>query len=392
VADRPPRRDERKVHIPAPDAGATASRPAAPPRAPIATEPRPGSSVFDAPPTPRPKERPTAPPGQPPSPRPQPAPAKKGRRRPKLRRALRITALLLPLVLLLVLLGGYLYAKSVYDDIEKIPLADVLSDGGSGTNYLIVGSDSRDVQDLIDAGLDPAGFADGGGQRSDTMLILRFADGKAKMMSIPRDLYVPIAETGGSQKINAAYNGGPRRLIQTVQQSLGIPIQHYLEVDFVSFSKMVDSLGGITIDFPNPAFDRSSGLDVRPAGAVELTGPQALSFVRARHYVEVINGEEVPDPRGDLGRVLRQQQFLRAVFSELGGVKNPITLARAAGSAAGGLRIDDTLTLWGAIQFAWRLRSLDPTPIELPTRLGSNEAGSVLFLEPGAEAAIAQFQ
>ena len=299
---------------------------------------------------------------------------------------------MLPLLILIALVGGYLYAKSVYDKIEKIPLADVLSEGGNGTNYLIVGSDSRDVEDLVDAGLDPAGFADGGGQRSDTMLVLRFVDGKALMMSIPRDLYVPIAETDGSQKINAAYNGGPSRLILTVQQSLGIPIHHYLEVDFVSFAKLVDALGGITIDFPHPAFDTSSGLDVREAGAVELDGAQALGFVRSRHYVEVIEGEEQPDATGDLGRVLRQQQFLKAVFGELGSVKNPFTLARAAGSAAGGLRIDDTMSLWDAIQFAWRLRSLDPAPIELPTRLGSNEAGSVLLLEPGADAAIAQFQ
>jgi hypothetical protein len=90
--------------------------------------------------------------------------------------------------------------------------------------------------------------------------------------------------------------------------------------------------------------------------------------------------------------VLRQQQFLRAVFAELGGVKNPFTLARAAGSAAGGLRIDDTLGFWEAMRFAWRLRSLDPAPVELPTRLGSNEAGSVLFLEPGADAAFAEFR
>ena len=295
-------------------------------------------------------------------------------------------------MLLLAALGGYLYAKSVYDKIEKIPLADVLSDGGSGTNYLIVGSDSRDVEDLVDAGLDPAGFADGGGQRSDTMLLLRFVEGKAMMMSIPRDLYVPIAETDRSQKINAAYNGGPRRLILTVQQSLGVPVHHYLEVDFVSFAKLVDALGGITIDFPHPAFDRSSGLDIQVTGPVELTGAQALGFVRSRQYVEVIDGEEVRDPTGDLGRVLRQQQFLKAVFGELGSVKNPITLARAAGSAAGGLRIDDTLSLWGAIQFAWRLRSLDPAPVELPVRLGSNESGSVLLLEPNADGALAQFQ
>jgi LCP family protein required for cell wall assembly len=304
----------------------------------------------------------------------------------------RITAILLPIVLLALLIGGYLYAKSVFDRIEKIPLEGVLSDGGGGTNYLIVGSDTRNLEDLADAGLDPAGFADGGGQRSDTMLLLRFAGGKASMMSIPRDLYVPIAETGRSQKINAAYNGGPRRLILTVQQSLNLPVHHYLEVDFVSFAKLVDSLGGITIDFPHPAFDRGSGLDIREAGPQELDGPQALSFVRSRHYVEVIDGQEEPDPTGDLGRVTRQQQFLKAVFSELGSVKNPVTLARAAGSATGGLRIDDTFTLFSAMQFAWRLRSLDPTPVELPVRLGSNESGSVLFLEPTAEEALTQFR
>ena len=399
MVDRSPRRDERKVHIPAPDESAAARGAAAPRNGPVATEARAGASVFDAParpqaaPQPKPGARPAGrPPSRPTSPRPAAAPAKKGRKRPKLRRVLMLTALLLPLLLLAAAVGGYLYAKSAYDKIEKIPLASVLSTGGSGTNYLIVGSDSRDVDDLVDAGLDPAGFADGGGQRSDTMLLLRFEGGKAKMLSIPRDLYVTIAETSSSQKINAAYNGGPSRLVQTVQQSLGVPVHHYLEIDFVSFAKLVDSLGGITIDFEHPAFDRNSGLDVKTAGAVELDGPQALGYVRSRHYVEVIDGQERAEPTGDLGRVLRQQQFMRAVFSELGSAKNPLTLARAASSAAGGLRVDDTLGLWEAIKFAWRLRSLDPAPVELPTRLGSNEAGSVLFLEDGAQAAFDQFR
>jgi LCP family protein required for cell wall assembly len=305
----------------------------------------------------------------------------------------RITAVLLPLALVLVALGGLLYARSVFNRIEKIPLADVLSTGGEGTNYLIVGSDSRDVEDLVDAGLDPAGFEDGGGQRSDTMLLLRFVDGEALMLSIPRDLYVPIAGTDGSGKINAAYNGGPERLILTVQQSLGVPIHHYMEVDFVSFAKLVDSLGGITIDFPHPAFDLNSGLDVRQAGPNHLDGPQALAFVRARHYVEIIDGQEQPDPSADLGRVQRQQQFLKAVFGELGTSKNPLTLARAASATTGGLRIDDTLGLFEAMRFAWRLRSLDPTPVELPTEFGRNASGSVLFLvEPGATEALDQFR
>ncbi len=173
--------------------------------------------------------------------------------RPKLRRVLLLTSsLLLPLLLLVAVVGGWLYARSVFNRIEKVEVSDVLSHGGDGTNYLVVGSDSRDPQAIAEAGLNPEAFEDGGGQRSDTMLLLRFADGEAKMMSIPRDLYVPIAETDGSGKINAAYNGGPRRLILTIQQALGIPIHHYLEVDFVSFASLVDSLGGRDDRLPQP--------------------------------------------------------------------------------------------------------------------------------------------
>jgi LCP family protein required for cell wall assembly len=313
--------------------------------------------------------------------------------RPKLRRVLMLAPLLLPLLLLLVVLGGWLYARSVYNKVEKIPLSDVLTSASTGTNYLIVGSDTRDPQAITDAGLDPGAFEDGGGQRSDTMLLLRFVGGQAKMMSIPRDLYVPIAETDGSGKINSAYNGGPRRLVLTIQQALGIPIHHYLEVDFVSFAGLVDSLGGITIDFPNPAYDTNTGLDVQQAGAVHLDGPQALAYVRSRHFVEVVNGQDQPDRTADLGRVERQQKFLSATFGKLGHTKNPLTLAKAASSASGGLRVDDALGLVDAMRFAWRLRSLDPESVVLPTRLGSNSSGSVLFLvDPDAQAALDQFR
>lgn len=388
MTDRTPRRDPRKIHIPAPD-----------PASPAGPPPRLGTppSVRSPRPTTNQPKRSTTPAKARTAPARAPAPvSRRGRRlpkRPKLRRLLLLTSIFLPLLLLLAAVGGFLYARSVFDRIEKLPLADVLSADGSGTNYLIVGSDSRDVEDIVDAGLDPGAFADGGGQRSDTMLLLRFVAGGAKMMSIPRDLYVPIAETDGSNKINAAYNGGPRRLVLTIQQALGVPIHHYMEVDFVTFAKLVDSLGGITIDFPHPAFDTNSGLDVPQAGPNHLDGPQALAFVRSRYYVEVIDGQQRADPTADLGRVQRQQQFLKAVFGKLGTSKNPFTLAKAASATTGGLRIDDTLGLTEAIRFAWRLRSLDPTPVELPVEFGRNSVGSVLFLvEPGADAALAQFR
>lgn len=305
-----------------------------------------------------------------------------------------LASMALPILLLLSVLTGWLYVRSAYAKVDKIPLADVLSPAAAGTNYLIVGSDSRDPQALVDAGLNPAAFEDGGGQRSDTMMLLRFAGGNATMMSIPRDLYLPIAETGGSAKINSAYgSGGPRRLILTIEQQLGVPIQHYMEIDFVSFAGMVDALGGITIDFPNPAFDANTGLDVTVAGPNDLDGPQALAFVRSRRYIEVVNGRNQADPTGDLGRVERQQQFLKAVFKKLGDSKNPISLARAGSRASSGIRVDDTLGLTDALRLGWRLRSLDPTTVVLPTRLGTNSAGSVLFrVDPDAEAVLAQFR
>ncbi len=246
-----------------------------------------------------------------------------------------LTSMVLPVLLLLAALGGWLFVRSAYDKVEKIPLADVLSPAGVGVNYLIVGSDTRDPKALADAGLNPGAFQDGGGQRSDTMLLLRFVNGQATMMSIPRDLYIPIAETGGSAKVNSAYGGGgPRRLILTLEQSLKVPIHHYMEVDFVSFAGIVNSLGGITIDFPNPAYDTNTGLNVTTPGPNHLDGPQALAYVRSRHFVEVINGHKREDPTSDLGRVQRQQQFLKAVFGKLGSSHNPFTLARAGASAS----------------------------------------------------------
>ncbi|HET6833657.1 MAG TPA: LCP family protein [Acidimicrobiales bacterium] len=281
-------------------------------------------------------------------------------------------------VLLLAMLGGYLWARSVWNRIDRVDVSEVLSDGGSGTNYLIVGSDSRDNLQEGDPGFDPNGP---GGQRSDTMMILHLEGGKAQMLSLPRDLYVEIADTGGdSAKLNSAYNGGPERLIKTVTGSLGVPVHRYMEVDFVSFAGLVDGLGGVTINFENPAFDPKSGLNVTQSGPVELDGDQALSYVRSRTYTEVINGEQKVDATGDLGRIERQQAFLRAVFSKLSDTKNPFALASAFSGLSGGLRIDDDMSMLDAFRLGWALRGIDSNTLELPVDFDSNESGSVLIL------------
>jgi LCP family protein required for cell wall assembly len=298
---------------------------------------------------------------------------------------------LLPVVLIG---AGLVWAESQFHKIERVPVGDLLDAGGTGTNYLIVGSDSR-------AGIDPnnpnagaiLGPGEPAGQRSDTILVLRIDHGRSTMLSIPRDLYVPIADTNGSSRINTAYNGGPARLIKTIKQDLGIPINRYIEVDFVTFAKLVDAVHGVTIDFPHPAFDTHSGLNVQQTGPVKLDGDEALAYVRSRYYTEVIDGRNHVDGTADLGRVQRQQAFLRAVLGKAGHSHNPITLMRVGSSVTGGLRIDDKMSLWDALRFAWRMGKLHPEGVALPvTPFRTSGGAAVLRLkDPDATAVLQQF-
>lgn len=224
------------------------------------------------------------------------------------------------------------------DDVEQVLDAN----DGPAENYLIVGSDSR--ADLPDEEVEAPG------SRSDSIMILRRdPDGGAALLSIPRDLWVPIAETGDSFKINAAFNGGADRLIATIQNALGIPIHHYIEVDFDGFSRLVDTFGGVEICVPNAAQDTGSGLSIQD-GCQTLHGPQALAFVRSRHYEEWIDEDWVEDGKNDFGRVERQQMFLRtaatAVLDEL--KSNPFMLGNLLEAAGGLVSFDPGLDLFEA--------------------------------------------
>src|SRR3546814_4121962 len=199
--------------------------------------------------------------------------------------------------------------------------------------------------------------------RTDTLFpytTLFRSDGQgSRMLSIPRDLLVTISETGQTTRINAAFNGGPRRLVATLRDQLQLPIHHYLEVDFVAFRDLVDALGGIPINFPHPATDHMSGLNVAETGDVRLDGTQALAYVRSRYYTETIDGRQVTEPTGDIGRVVRQQQFLSAVVREVGGTRNPLRMMSMASSMVDGMRVDDQLSYLDAIRLVLRFRSME---------------------------------
>ena len=180
-------------------------------------------------------------------------------------------------------------------------------------NYLLVGSDTREGISADDPDFGVIG--DTGivsGSRADTIMVLRRErDGGAAIVSLPRDLWLEIPGSGGSNRINAAYNGGAERLVATVVETLGIPVHHYVEVNFVGFRDIVNELGGVTICFPYPTRDVKTGLD-QPAGCNVLDGLEALAFARSRAYQEFREGEWRTDPTSDIGRTERQQQFISA--------------------------------------------------------------------------------
>jgi LCP family protein required for cell wall assembly len=248
--------------------------------------------------------------------------------------------------------GVYFAGEREQSNVTRVEeLTDVLAakDDGPAENYLLVGSDSRDVidEDADDAGLF-LGEATGEGGRSDTIMILRRdPEHGASLLSIPRDLWVPIAGTGDDGKINWAYIGGPRRLAETITQALGIPIHHYVEVDFAGFQSLVDEIGGVEICVDYAVQDNGSGLALNP-GCQTLDGQMALAYARSRHWQEFREGDW-RDEQGapDLNRIARQQHFLsvaaQAVIDEVNS--NPFRLGDLIDAAGNVVRLDANVNL-----------------------------------------------
>ena len=381
--------------VPAADASA-----AAPTAAAGAVSVAPSAVAAPAPPAiDRPLPLPTPAPSRPdPAPAIKPKKARRNNRRfphlPKLRWIMLFCSLL-PVLLIA---GGLWYANQQFHKLHRVPVGSVIDSGGTGENILIVGSDSRDLQ-----GIDPSATGITGdksnpaptGQRSDTMMILRLDSSGARMLSVPRDLIVTVADTNEKTRVNAAYNvdlgGGPLRLIKTIKANLDIPINRYMEVDFATFAGVVDSIGGITVNFPHPAFDDNTGLNIQQTGDVVLNGEQSLEYVRSRHYTEIINGKNVEEPTADLGRIKRQQAFLTAVLGKIGRSHNPITLLQVGGEVVKGLRVDDKLGLFDAMRLAWDLKGVHPASVDLPTKLNGDHA-TLSLVEPDAEGVLATFR
>jgi LCP family protein required for cell wall assembly len=264
----------------------------------------------------------------------------------------------LVVVLVIVAVGSYFYLdgqltrKNVLVDYSGRPGV------GAGQNWLITGSDSRQGLTTKQERKLATGF-DVSGQRSDTIMILHIPanGGRAVLVSLPRDSYVPIPGNGYN-KINAAYSfGGPKLLAQTVETVTGLHIDHYMGIGFGGLVNVVDAVGGVHMCLPHPITDPAAGLHLK-AGCQTLNGDQALGFVRTRH---LFAGQ-------DLQRVQNQRLFMSALLRKLtspGTLVNPFAAMPAAFGAAGSLTVDKGTHLYQLIQVAFALRGPETTTVPI---------------------------
>lgn len=273
--------------------------------------------------------------------------------------------------------SGFVTYQSVrVGDIERLSVSNIIDVGfDQPQNWLLVGVDNR---------------ADFQANRTDTIMVVRVdpVGNHVDILSLQRDLWVPIARTGAANRINTAYgdNETPERLIETIKLDFDIDVNHYVEIDFRTFQGVVEAVGGVPMYFDRPMRDRQSGLHVlsaiagTPPGCVTLDPEQALAFARSRH-LEVQEGTRwKDDPSSDYGRISRQQYFLRRLFSR-GASKavNPKTLNDLVSAVNEYVKLDAKVDLDQAAAMFRRFSSFDPEAIKtwtLPTTPVTKPSGA----------------
>lgn len=305
------------------------------------------------------------------------------RKRPRIRTVVSV------LLVGALLLGAGVIAGAIWFD-TRLHREQVLADyperpaAGRGTNWLIVGSDSRQglsaeqQQDLATGG-------DTGNGRTDTILLVHVpgiaSDTQTTMVSIPRDSYVPIPGHG-KDKINAAFAmGGAPLLVQTVEQATGLRLDHYAEIGFGGFAALVDVLGGVTV-CPNTSFDDPlAGIDLS-AGCHTLNGRTALGYVRSRDT-----------PRADLDRMVNQRQFVAALLHRAASPAvwlNPWRWYAVPRAAADALTVDRGDHVWDLARLGWALHGSTTTMTVPIGQFTSGDAGSVVVWNHGEAARLFQ--
>ncbi len=296
---------------------------------------------------------------------------KRQRKHRRLRRVLLIVGIVV--VLIVGAAAGYaLYLNAQVHRITVHHLRPAPTHGADlGTeNILMVGSTSRCALSVQNPayGLCSEGVT---GVNSDVIMILHLNPAKktVSVLSIPRDLFVPNARTTGANKIDAALYQGPSQLVAVIEEDFGIPIQHYVELNFDTFANVVNALGGISMYFPEPVYDAYSGLNIQTTGCIQLNGVQALQVVRARHLQYKGPGVTTSDPaywpqegESDLARIRRDHEFLRVLAAAISkkGLGNPITDTEMVSNIVGDLTTDSGLSTTHMVNLVLTYHGINP--------------------------------
>jgi LCP family protein required for cell wall assembly len=280
------------------------------------------------------------------------------------------------------------------------------SSRGGAMNFLVVGSDTRSFTNGSQTLQRQFGNeAANGGQRSDTMMVVRIDPGRSRtlVVSFPRDLWVRVPGLGMS-KINSAYNAGPQRVIDMLRQDFNVKINHFIQVDFKSFQGVVDAIGAVPVYLPFAARDNRTGLYEPVAGCEQFGGADALAYVRSREleYYSPTQGRWVPaDAVPDIDRIARQQQFIRklAGIAVKRSLSNPLTANEIVNRVLENVTIDQGITKADILSLVDAFRSINPSDTghvqfaTVPWMEGPNQDGQqVLYArEPDATGLLARF-
>ncbi|MEV5433587.1 LCP family protein [Streptomyces sp. NPDC052701] len=268
---------------------------------------------------------------------------------------------------------GHTVMSGLDADIARVdPFKDMKNRprAGHGTNILLVGTDGRDRITKEERRRYRLGGAPC--RCTDTIMIVHVSEDRerASVVSLPRDSYAVTPphtdRTSGRRhrghpvKLNAAYaEGGPQLTVRTVERMTRIKIDHYLEVDFTSFMRTVDVVGGVEICTADPLKDSHTGLDL-PAGRHTLRGGRALQYVRARHV----------DGASDLGRMKRQQRFMAALVERAtssGILLNPLKFRDVTRAVLGSVRADRGFGTDEMLDLGRAMRDFSPASSEFTT-------------------------
>jgi LCP family protein required for cell wall assembly len=307
----------------------------------------------------------------------------------------------------------YGYVKWRFGQINRVTISGLLhpsrrvggpagstSAAGAPINILVVGSDTRAFVQAGSADAQAFGPAGSSAGASDTIMLVHLdpTARTASLLSIPRDLWVPIAGKNYSQRINTAIQISPDVLVRTIQDDLGIPINHFVEVNFQTFRDVVNAIGGVKFWYPEPVRDSYSGLNITNPGCYTLDGNMALALVRARHMEYYDAGYWHVEGESDLARIRRQQLFVKKVVhkAQSAGLFNLTAINGIVGGVVNNLTVDSGFSQSEMLKLAKIYRNFNPdaTPTATLPTVGTVIGGGdvLLLVKSEASAVIAAWQ